>query len=167
MESQTKKKNCNALLERIEALKDKEKINEEEYRLMMNDLKHIFKDEIRDIKYIKVLKFDIEVNIFWDDGEEPGIMECSSGHGFSHDSTHEHSDDNPLRMFHMSKRHKKSIKILRVEPEAPMRPPVGDDYIEPRAYGQLKEKKYYQDQGGLLVLLEDDLGRSSMTTQTD
>lgn len=164
-----KKKNCNLLLDKIESLKDEEKINDEEYRTMMNDLKHIFTDETHETKYIKVLIFETNIHIFWDDGDDQGSIDCLE-YGFSHDSTREESGDNPLRICHMSKRCKENIKILRVEPQQQERRIIGDDYIETRPYENLKENKYYRYNNTVIILLEDDLDTQkslTVSTQTD
>ena len=164
-----KKKNCNLLMEKIEALKDEEKINDEEYRTMMNDMKHIFTDEIHAIKYIKVLIFETNIHIFWDDGDDQG---SGVWDGFCHDTTRGDGseDDNPLRICHMSKRCKENIKILRVEPQQQERRIIGDDYIETRPYEKLKEDKYYRYNNTVMILLEDDLDTQkslTVSTQTD
>ena len=155
MENKNKKEHCQKLMDLVEELNDKEKINEDDYQKMMFELGKIVKDgEINDPKYIKVIKIEPDTQIFCDDDCDSYISTVGC-HGWSHNSCH--NDDPHLVQCEVTAKLKQHICLLRVEPSRPDRSCIGDDYMEIRPYKELKEKKWISPNNyTIYVLLDDD-----------
>lgn len=144
--------NVKRALDTTEKLNDKNKLNNEEYKDLCEDLKKIYEH----INYVKIKKVTMTTTIYYKttnrtccDNDE-GIITNNTmrGNVFSHNpSNYEPDDDeeqccNPgdIRVMNVSNGINIEYKVLRVEESDPHRRSVGETYIETQVMECMKNE---------------------------